>query len=92
MIRQLLRLFAVTLAFGSGAAATELFLEFEVVRANLGLAADAGVSLPGHARYFGIALLAGLIVDGLRFAAANWLKRNRQLENDLEDIFTSNLA
>ncbi len=92
MVRQLLRLFAVTLAFGMGAAATGILLEIEIVRSNLGFAADAGVSLPGHARYFAVALLAGLVVDGLRFSAAHWWKRSRQLEHDLEDIFTSNLA
>ena len=92
MIRQLLRFFAVTLAFLTGAAATGIFLELEFVRSNLGFAVDAGVSLPGHARYFGIALIAGLIVDGLRFSAAHWWQRSRQLEHDLEDIFTSNLA
>ena len=92
MIRQLLTLFAVTIAFGAGAAATEIVLEIESVRTYLGLAANAGVSLPGVAKFFGIALLAGLIVDGLRFSAAHWWARNRQLEHDLEDIFTSNLA
>lgn len=92
MIRQLLRLFAVTLAFGAGAAATEILLEMEFVTANLGLASHAGVQLPGLVGYLGIALLAGLIVDGLRFAAAHWWARSRQPRHDFEDIFTSNLA
>ncbi len=92
MLRQLLRLFAVTVAFAVGAATTEILLELEAVRVFLGLATDARVSMPGLAEYFGIAMLAGLIVDGLRFAAAHWWQRNRQLEHDLEDIFTNNLA
>lgn len=92
MIRQLLRLFAVTIAFVAGAAATEIVLDIDTVRTYLGLAAGAGVSPAGIARFFGIVLLAGLIVDGLRFSAAHWWARNRQLEHDLEDIFTSNLA
>ena len=92
MIRQLLRLFAVTIAFAAGAAATEILLELEAVKVFLGLAADAGVTLPGVTGYFGVAILAGLIVDGLRFTAARWWERNRQLESDLENIFTSNLA
>ena len=92
MLRQLLRLFAVTIAFGAGAAATDIILDLQFVRASLELAANAGASAGGLATYFGVALLAGLIVDGLRFSAAQWWQRNRQLENDLESIFTSSLA
>ena len=92
MIRQLLSIFAVTIAFGAGAAATEIMLQIEFVRTYLGLANDAAVSLPGIARYLGVALLAGLIVDGLRASAAHWWERNRQLAHDLEDLFKSNLA
>ncbi len=92
MGRQLLRLFAVTIAFVAGAAATEIVLEIDAVRDYLGLAAGTGMSIAEIARFFAIVLLAGLVVDGLRFSAAHWWSRNRQLEHDLEDIFTSNLA
>ncbi len=92
MFRQLLRLFAVTIAFAVGAATTEILLELEAVRAFLGLVTNAPVSLSGLAGYLGIAVLAGLIVDGLRFSASHWWERDRQLERDLEDIFRSNLA
>ena len=92
MLRQLLRLFAVTLAFGAGAVATDILLEIQFLRDYLGLAASTGRALPGFIEYFGIAVLAGLIVDGLRASASHWWRRNRQLENDLEDLFRSNLA
>jgi len=92
MLRQLLRLFAVTIAFAVGAATTDILLQLEAVRVIVDLPANVGVTLPGLAEYVGIAVLAGLIVDGLRFSAAHWWERNRQLEDDLEDIFTSNLA
>ena len=92
MLRQLLRLFAVTVAFAAGAAATEILLEFQAVRVFLDLPVAAGVALSGLAGVVGIAALAGLIVDGLRFMAAQLGERNRQLENDLEAIFTSSLA
>ncbi len=92
MTRQLLRLFAVTIAFVAGAAATEILLEIDAVRTYLGLAAGTGMSTAETARFFGIVLLTGLVVDGLRFSAAQWWSRNRQLEHDLEDIFTSNLV
>ena len=92
MARQLLRLFAVTIAFAAGAAATQIVLEIDAARTFLGLAAGAGMSTAEIVRFFGIVLLAGLVVDGLRYSAAHWWSRNRQLEHDLEDIFTSNLV
>ena len=92
MLRQLLRLFAVTAAFAVGAATIEILLQLQAVTVLLGLPAALGMTLRGFAEFVGIAILAGLIVDGLRFSAAHWWERNRQLEEDLEGIFTSNLT
>ena len=77
MIRQTLTTLAVTLAFAAGAAVTAVVL---------------GMPAAVTPMYLKVAVLTGLLVDALRFMAAKFWRRNRQLEHDLEDIFRSNLA
>jgi hypothetical protein len=77
MTRQILTTLAVTLAFAAGAAVTAVVLGMPTAVTPL---------------YLKVAILAGLLVDGLRFIAARFWHRNRQLEHDLEDIFRSSLA
>jgi hypothetical protein len=48
--------------------------------------AQAGVA------FIGIAMIAGLAVDSLRLVSAKLWQKNRQLQNDLEDLFRSSLA
>ena len=77
MIRQVLTTLAVTLAFAAGAAVTAVVLGMPAAVAPL---------------YLKVAVLTGLLVDGLRFVAAKFWRRNRQLEHDIEAIFRSSLA
>ena len=77
MIRQILDMFAVTIAFGAGAVVTAMLLGMPPVVIPL---------------YLKAAVLTGLLVDGLRLIAAKFWRRSRQPEHDLQDIFRSSLA
>ena len=93
MNRQLLNIFAITLAFGAGAMITALVLDIRAVQAYLGMASLPAQDLVQAGMAFvGVAMVAGLVVDGLRLVAAKLLQKNRQLQNDLEDLFRSSLA
>lgn len=93
MNRQILNIFAVTLAFGAGAMITALVLDIRAVQAYLGMASLPAQDLVRAGMAFvGVAMVAGLVVDGLRLVAAKLLQKNRQLQNDLEDLFRSSLA
>ena len=93
MNRQILNIFAVTLAFGAGAMITALVLDIRAVQAYLGMASLPVQDLVRAGMAFvGVAMVAGLAVDGLRLVAAKLLQKNRQLQIDLEDLFRSSLA
>ena len=77
MIKQILNMFAVTLAFAAGAAATAVLLGMPVAVIPL---------------YLEIAVLAGLAVDSLRFVASKFWNGKWQMDRDIEDIFRSSLA
>ena len=69
MKRNYLQIFAVTLAFASGALATGLVLAIPAVERALGLTAWAQHGYEGGLAYLLIAACSGLVVDVLRFAA-----------------------
>ena len=93
MNRTLLTIFAITLAFGAGAMFTALVLDIRAVQAYLGMASlPAQDPVQAGMAFVGVAMVAGLVVDGLRLVAAKLLQKNRQLQNDLEDLFRSSLA
>jgi hypothetical protein len=93
MNRQILNTFAVTLAFGAGAIITALVLDIRAVQAYLGMPSLPAQDLVQAGMSFvGIALVAGLLVDGLRLLAAKLLHKNRQLQHDLEDLFRNSLV
>lgn len=77
MIKQILNMFAVTLAFAAGAAATAVVLGMPVA------------AIPLYLEY---AVLAGLMVDSLRFVVSKFWNGKWQMEHDIEDIFRSSLA
>ena len=84
---------AVTIAFGVGAVLTALVLDLRAVQAFLGMVqAPMGDLVRAGIVYVGIAVFAGLLIDGLRLFAATFWQRNRQLQHDLEDIFRDSLA
>ena len=69
MKRNYFRLFAVTIAFTAGAAATAVVLAIPSIEKALGLSAWASNGYEGGLAYLLIAAFSGLIVDVLRFAA-----------------------
>ena len=90
---RILDTFAVTCAFGAGALITALVLDLRSVQAFLGMVPlPAGDLVRAGIIYVGIAVFAGLVIDGLRLTAATFWRKNRQLQHDLEDIFRDSLA
>ena len=77
MVRLILNIFAVTAAFAAGAVVAAVLLGMPVAVIPL---------------YLEIAVLAGLVVDGLRFIASKLWNRKWRMEHDIEDIFRSSLA
>ena len=77
MIRQILNILAVTAAFAAAAIIAAVLLGMPVAMFPL---------------YFEIAVLAGLVVDGLRFVVSKFWNGKWQMERDIEDIFRSSLA
>ena len=76
MIRQILNIFAVTLALVAAAVVSAMILELQVVQAYLGIA--AGSSAGSVWLNLEVAALAGLLVDGLRLLAAKWWHTSHQ--------------
>ena len=73
MIRQIGRTLGVTIAFTVGAVLTALVLDLQPVQSYLGLAAhNAADWYRAGFSFFGVAALAGLVVDAFRFAAVRW--------------------
>ena len=70
MKRNIIQLFAVTIAFTAGAVATALVLAIPAVERALGLSAWASNGYEGGLAYLLVAACSGLVVDVLRFAAA----------------------
>ena len=70
MKRNIIQLFAVTIAFTAGAVATALVLAIPAVERALGLSAWASNGYEGGLAYLLVAASSGLVVDVLRFAAA----------------------
>ena len=70
MKRNIIQLFAVTIAFTAGAVATALVLAIPAVERALGLTAWASNGYEGGLAYLLVAACSGLVVDVLRFAAA----------------------
>ncbi len=84
-----LAVIGVTLWFAAGIALTELLLMFAGL-AGGGAIATGGFQLAANA--VGVAILCGLIVDALRFAAVHvHLKRRRRLK-DLSKLLERNLG
>jgi hypothetical protein len=75
MKRNIIQLFAVTIAFTAGAVATALVLAIPAVERALGLTAWASNGYEGGLAYLLVAACSGLVVDVLRFAAAPSLTR-----------------
>ena len=93
MVRQLLNIFAVTLALVAAAVVSAVILDLQFVQAYLGIAASSVDSSAGSAWLsLKAAALAGLLVDGLRLLAARWWHQSRQRQHDLRDVFRSSLA
>ena len=90
MFRQVLNIFAVTLALVAAAVVSAMILEMPSVHTYLGIAAQnsagsAWLSLE-------VAALAGVLVDGLRLLAAKWWHKSRRWQHDLRDVFRNSLA
>ncbi len=93
MIRQILNIFAVTLALVAAAVVSAIILDLQFVQAYLGIGTSNVDSSTGNAwLYLKGAALAGLLVDALRLLAARWWQKSRQREHDLQDVFRSSLA
>ena len=93
MIRQILTIFAVTLALTAAAVVSAIILDLQFVQAYLGIGMSSVDSSAGNAwLYLKGAALAGLLVDGLRLLAAKWWQQSRQRQHDLRDVFRSSLA
>ena len=93
MIRQILNIFAVTLALVAAAVVCAIILDLQFVQAYLGIGTSYVDSSAGNAwLYLKGAALAGLLVDGLRLMAARWWRKSRQRQHDLQDVFRSSLA
>ena len=90
---RILDTFGVTIAFGVGAVITALVLDLRSVQAFLGMAQPPlGDLVRAGIVYVGIAVFAGLLIDGLRLFAATFWHRNRQLQRDFRNIFRDSLA
>ena len=93
MIRQILNIFAVTLALIAAAVVSAIILDLQFVQAYLGIGMSNVDSSAGNAwLYLRGAALAGLLVDGMRLLAARCWHKSRQRQHDLRDVFRSSLA
>ena len=92
MKRHYFQLFAVTIAFTAGAAATALVLAIPAVEQALGLSAWASNGYEGGLAYLIIAACSGLCVDLLRGAGAHVMHRRPKPRRDIEDLFRRSLV
>ena len=93
MLRQILGIFAVTVALIAAAAVSAIVLDTQFVQAYLGITPPPVESSEGSAwPYLEAATLAGILVDGLRLLAAKWWHKSRQPQHDLREVFRNSLA
>ena len=93
MFRQVLNIFAVTLALVAAAVVSAMILEMPSVHTYLGIAAPTAKNSAGSAWLsLEVAALAGVLVDGLRLLAAKWWHKSRRWQHDLRDVFRNSLA
>ena len=84
MIRHTLQALSVTIAFTGGAVLLALVLDINSVQAYLGLGAhDLADWSRGGLAYLGTAVLAGLLVDAVRYAAAKLSTQEPDIVRDI---------